>query len=63
MKTKITLVLCHKMLRLEQAGEGLQAQLNTIESRLYNIKNKALKFCYLPLEYENLIKCNLDYLN
>ena len=50
------------MLKLEQAGERLHSQLNVIERRLHNVKDKALKYWYLLLEYENSLNCNMDYL-
>ena len=53
--------ICHKMLKLEQAGERLHSQLNAIEQRFYNVKNKALQFWYILLEYENMLNCNLEY--
>ena len=49
------------MLKLEQAGERLHSQLNAIERRFYNVKNKALQFWYILLEYENMLNCNFDY--
>ena len=49
------------MLKLEQAGERLHSQLNAIEQRFYNVKNKALQFWYILLEYENMLNCNLEY--
>ena len=49
------------MLKLEQAGERLHSQLNAIERRFYNVKNKALQFWYILLEYENMLNCNLEY--
>ena len=48
------------MLKLEQAGEALHKELNTLERSLINIKNKSYRYYYVLKAYYNKMNLPMD---